>query len=111
MTRVDLFLRGGDQLVEQVVGLHAEAFAPADFDVGAGFIFLIENVAEFSGAARRERHHLIRKMRVVIRSPSVPKAPERFNHRVLCLRLPRVDYIVDLGYISEMRMIFLTIRG
>ena len=32
MARVDLGLRGGDKLVEQVVGLHAVALAAADFD-------------------------------------------------------------------------------
>ena len=35
LARVDFGARGGDELVDQVVGLDAEALAAADFDVGA----------------------------------------------------------------------------
>ena len=35
LARVDFGARGGDELVEQVVGLDAEALAAADLDVGA----------------------------------------------------------------------------
>ena len=66
MARVDFFLGRSDQLVEQIVRLHAETFAAADFDVGARLVLFAEVVAEFGGAARSQRHHLVGKMRVVV---------------------------------------------
>ncbi len=35
MAGVHLGLGGGDELIDEVIGLDAEAFAAADFDVGA----------------------------------------------------------------------------
>ena len=39
LARVDFGARGGDELVDQVVGLDAEALAAADFDVGSLLVF------------------------------------------------------------------------
>ena len=41
-----LRLRGGDELVDQVVGLDAEALAAADFDVGLSQVFRRHVVAK-----------------------------------------------------------------
>ena len=50
LARVHFGARGGDELVDQVVGLDAEAFAAADFDVGF-FLVLFGNAR--SQAPRR----------------------------------------------------------
>jgi hypothetical protein len=48
---VDFALGGGDEFVDQVVGLDAEPFASGDFDVGAGAVFVAEFDAEFAAGA------------------------------------------------------------
>ena len=68
MAGVDLGFGGGDELVEQVVGLDAEAFAAADLDVGLLLVFFADGVAEFDGAARCERDHLVAEVSVVVGS-------------------------------------------
>src|SRR6516225_8870541 len=60
-------LRRCDQPVDQVVGLHAEALAPGDLNVGTSFVVFRQLIAEFGGTTRGERDHLVRKMRVVVR--------------------------------------------
>ena len=107
MTRVDFFFCRGDELVEQVVGLHAETSAATDFDVGAGFIFIAERVAEFGGAARGERDHLVGKMSVVVGGGVVTESAQGFYDGALRFGLAGVDYVVDLGDIAEVGMIFL----
>jgi hypothetical protein len=49
---VDLGFGLFDELVDQVVGLDAEALAAGDLDVGAGLVFLGEGDAEFDAGAR-----------------------------------------------------------
>ncbi len=66
MAGVDLGLGGGDEAVEQIVGLDAEALAAADLDVGLLLVFLADGVAEFDGAAWGERDHLVAEVGVVI---------------------------------------------
>ena len=102
---IDFRLRRRDQPIEQVVGLHAEAFASRDFDVGASLVFLRKLVTKFGGAARRERDHLVGEMRVVVGGLVVAQAAQGFDHRVLRFRLARVDDVVDLRYIAEVRMV------
>ena len=111
MTRVDFFFRRGDQLVEQIVGLHAKSLAPADLDVGARLVFVAKLVAKFRGTARGQRDHLVGKMRVVIGCFSVAQPAQRFDHGVLRLGLPGVDHVVDFGDVAEVRMIFFAIGG
>ena len=43
---VDFGSGGGDQLVEQIVGLHAEALAARDLDVGTLLVLFADGVAE-----------------------------------------------------------------
>ena len=95
LARVHFGARGGDELVDQVVGLDAEALAPADFDVGPGQVFVGNVVAKFDGAARRERHHLIAEVRVVIGLFGIAHAAQRLNHVGLRVGLARVDHVVD----------------
>ena len=66
LARVHFGSRGGNQLVDQVVGLDAEALAAADFDVRPAAILFGNVVAKFHRAARRERDHLVAEVRVVI---------------------------------------------
>ena len=76
MPAVDFFLRRGDQRVEQIVGLHAEALAPRYLDVGLGAIFFADLVAELQRAARRKRDHLVGEVRVVRGLLGVAQQPE-----------------------------------
>ena len=46
MPAVHFLLRGGDQRVQQVVGLHAESLAAGDLDVGLGAVFRAHLVAQ-----------------------------------------------------------------
>jgi len=48
-------------------------------------------------------------MRVTIGGFAVAKPAQSFNHRVLRLRLPRVDDVVNLGYIAEVGMIYFAV--
>src|ERR1700729_2491684 len=97
MTRVDFFFCRSDELVEQVVGFHAETSAATDFDVGAGFIFIAKRVAEFGGAARGERDHLVGKMRVVVGDGVVTESAQGFYDGALRFGLAGGGYAVELG--------------
>jgi DNA-binding phage protein len=66
LARVDFGARGGDELVDEVVGLDAEALAAADFDVGRALSSSETSVAKLLRAARRERDHLVAEVGVVI---------------------------------------------
>ena len=111
MAAVDFLLGGGDQRVQQVVGLHAEAFAAGYLNVGLGAIFFLDVVAELQRAARRQRHHLIGEVRVVRGLLGVAQQAERFDDGVLRIALPRVDDVVDRGDIAEVRMVRLAVLG
>ena len=108
LSRVDFGARGGDQLVDQVVGLDAKAFAPADFNVGFLFVLFRNVVAKLNGAARRERDHLVAEVRVVIGLFGISHAAERLDDIGLRVRLARVDDVVDRGRAAEARMVRLT---
>ncbi len=95
LARVDFGACGGDELVDQVVGLDAEAFAAADFDVGAFLVFGGDVVAEFDGAARRERDHLVAEVRVVVGLVGVAHAAQGLDDVGLRIGLARVDDVVD----------------
>ena len=111
MPAVDFLLRGGDQRIEQVVGLHAEALAARDLDVRLRAVFLADLVAELHGAARRQRDHLVGEVRVVRRLLGVAQQPQRLDHRVLRIALPRVDDVVDRRHAAEVRMVGLAVLG
>jgi hypothetical protein len=104
MASIDFLFRRRDQSVEQVIGLDAKAFASGNLNVGASFVFVRKLVAEFSGATRSERDHLVRKMRVMIGLLVVTESTKSFDHSELRFGLAGVDHIVDFGYIAEMRM-------
>src|ERR1700730_5551276 len=100
MAFIYLGARGGFEAVEQIVCLHAQTFAPADFDVRFFRVFLAERIAEFGGATRRERHDFIRKMNRALRLFLEPeRAKPRYND-VLKVRLPGVDDVVHDGGMS-----------
>src|ERR1700739_3065273 len=105
MARIDFFLGRSDELIEQVVSLYTESLAAADFNIGSGLVLLAERVAEFGGAARGKRDHLVRKMRVVIGGFVMAEAAQRFDDGILRLGLARVDGVVDLGDIARVGMI------
>ena len=111
MAAVHLVLRRGDQPVKQIVGLHSKSLAAGDFDVGAALVFVRKLIAQFGGAARRERDHLVGKMGVVVGLLVISEAAQRFDHGVLRLRLAGVDHVVDFRHIAEMRMVQRAHRG
>src|ERR1035438_2551925 len=49
-------------------------------------------------------------MRIPIRRLIVPQPAQSLNHRVLRLRLPRIDHVVNLRDIAKMRMVLLSVR-
>src|SRR5262249_48807480 len=62
-------------------------------------------------AARGERHHLVREMRVAISSLAMAQSSDCLNYSVLRLGLSRVHDVVGFDDIAEMRMILLAIFG
>ena len=108
LARVHFGARGGDQLVDQVVGLDAEALAPADFDVGRPCPRR-NLVAQLHRAARRERDHLVAEVRVVVGLLGVAHAAQRLDHVGLRIGLPRVDHVVDGLRAAEVRMVLLAL--
>src|SRR5258708_22238297 len=94
MAGVDFILGREDELIEQVVGFDAEAFAARDLDVGTRLVFVAERVAEFGGAARRERDHLVGEMGVVIGGFVMAESAEGFDYRVLRFGLAGVGHLV-----------------
>src|SRR5580704_18089207 len=99
MAGVDFLFSGGDESVDQIVGLHTEAFAARDFYIRTGFVFFGKLVAQFGGAARSERDHLIGKMRVVVSLLVVAESAQGFDDRVLCLGLASINDVVNFRYI------------
>ena len=62
VARIHFGARGGFQAIEQIVGFYAQAFAAAHFHVRFAGSSSRERVAHLGGAARRERHNLVREM-------------------------------------------------
>src|ERR1700694_2655171 len=104
MTGVYFVFGGSDELIQQVVGLDAEAFSSTDFDVGTRLVLVAQVVTEFGGAARRQRDHFVGEMCVVVGGLVVPESAQRFNDRVLRLGLPGIDHVVDFGDVAEVGM-------
>ena len=96
MAGVDLGFGGGDELIEEVVGLDAEALAAADFDVGFRAVLFADGVAEFDGAARGEGDHLVAEVGVVVGGLGEAHAAESCDDVVLRIVLAGVDDVVDV---------------
>src|SRR5207244_2580214 len=111
VTGVDFFSGGSNQGIKEVIRLDAKTFAAGNLDVGASFVFIREFVAEFRGAAGRESDHFVREMSVVVGLLLVAKLAQRLKDRVLGFGLARVNDVVDLADLDEMRMIGLSIGG
>ena len=103
MARVHFRQRRSDQLVDQVIGLHAEALAPGDFNVGAALILFGKHVAKIHGAARSQSHHFIREVMIVVGLFGETHAAQCLDHVVLRIGLARVDDVIDGIRVSEMR--------
>ena len=95
MARGHFFERLFDQRVDQVVGLHAQALAAGDFDVGPLLVFLGELDAQLGAAARRKRHHLVGEVDRLVGLLVVAQRAQAGHHDVLQIGLPRVDHVVD----------------
>src|SRR6266403_5311606 len=109
MPRIDFAFGRRNQAIDQVVGLYTKTFAARNFNIGFCFVFFRQLIAKFGSAARRERNHLVRKVGVVVSLIVVSQTAQSFDDGVLRLGLAGVDDVVDLGYIAEMGMIFLTL--
>ena len=94
-------LRCGGELVEQVVGLDAEALAAADLDERPLLVFIGERVAEVVGAARRHGHHLVGEVGVVVGGLGEAHAAQRGDDVVLRVVLAGVDDVVDGVGVAE----------
>ena len=109
MSIVNLVLGVKSERIEQVVGLHTETFPAGHFDVATLPVIRRELVPQLSGGLRREGHHFVGEVRVVVGSFMVAKAAQSFDHGVLCFRLPGIDDVVNLGHIAEVGMIILAV--
>ena len=105
MTGIDFFLGGCNEHVDQVIGFHAKTLTSGNLNIGPGFIFFRELIAQFSRATRRERYHLVGKMSVVIGLPVVPKSAQGFDHAVLGFRLACINDVINFLDATKMRMI------
>ena len=101
MALIHFGARGGFQAVEQIVGFYAQALAAADFDVRFLRVFLAQRVAEFGGAARRERHNFIGKMNRAVGLFFEAERSKPRDDDILQIRLPRIDDVVHDGGVSE----------
>ncbi len=111
MPAVHFLLRGGDQSIDQVIGLNAEAAPPGDLDVGLDPVVFGQVIAQLLRAARRKRHHVVGKMRVVLSLGGVAQRPQRIDDVVLRVLLAGVDDVVDFGHFAEVRMVCLALFG
>src|ERR1700683_4740501 len=111
MSRIVFLASRRDESIEQVIRLDPKAFAARNLDPRPALIFIAKFVAQFRSAARSERDHLIRKMGIPIRSLVVPELAQSLDHRILSLRLPGIDYVVNLSHPAKMRMVFLPTGG
>ncbi len=90
-----------NQLVHEVVGLHAQTFAPGNFDIRAFGVFDGEFDSQLGAAARRKRHHLVGK---VNRALGLFIESERFQpryHDILQIGLADVDHVVHRVAVAE----------
>ena len=101
MALVHLGARGGFETVEQIVRLHAQTLSAADFDVRLLRVFLAQRVAEFSGAARRERDNLVGKMNRAVGLLLEAERAKARDDDVLQIGLPRIDDVVHDRGMSE----------
>jgi hypothetical protein len=92
---VDFGLRGGDEFIEQVVGLDAVALAAADFDERAGQVFGGECVPEIDRAPRGHGDHLVAEVGVMVGGFGEAHAAECGDDVILRVVLARVDDVVD----------------
>src|SRR5581483_11820846 len=95
MTRINLHARRGDDAIDQVIGLHAEALASAHLDERAVLIFLAEHIAELLRGARCEPYERVVEVRVLRSLLLVSERPQRLLHLRLRVILARVDDVVD----------------
>jgi hypothetical protein len=98
---LDLLGRFRDEAVDQVVGLHAEAFPTRHLDEGACAVLLGELDAERLGRGRRERDHLVREVRGASGELGESRAPHGFLDDLLRIRLPHVDHVDDARGVAE----------
>src|SRR5207247_4519331 len=91
--------------VDQIIGLHPEALAPRDFDVGSRLVFLRKLISQLGGATRRERNHLIGEVSVMICLLRVAESAQGLDDSVLRFGLARIDDVVNFSDIAEMGMI------
>src|SRR5208337_359005 len=109
MTPIHLFASRGDERIQKIVGLNAKPFAPGNLDPWPRLIFFAQGVAKFGGTTRRQRDHLIGEMRITIGSFVVAQSAQRFDDRVLGLRLARIDDVINLRHIAKVWMILLAL--
>ena len=101
MPRVHFLARACFELVEQVVGFHALAFAAAHFDVGFLGVLGGNFVAHFEGAARRERDDVVGKMLQMIGLLVVSQRAQARDDHLLRIRLPGVDHVEHFVRVAE----------
>ena len=97
MTLLHFGQRGRFQLVDQVVGLHADdPLRPLTSTYGF-FASSADNSYPSSAAHRGvKRHNLVRQMNRMIGFLRMPKRPHARRHHLLRIRLSRIDHVVDL---------------
>ncbi len=111
MPPIHFFASRGNESIQQIVRLNPEPLAPGNLDERPRLIFFAQVVAEFGGTARSECDHLVGEVRVAIGGFSVAKSAQSFDHRVLRLRLTRIDDVIDLRHIAEVGMLFFAVGG
>ena len=92
-----------NQLVDEIVGLDAEALAARHLYVDLGLIFFAEFDPQFGASPGRERHHLIGEMNGLGGLRGITKCSKAGRHYVLQVGLPRVDHVIDRGSATEDR--------
>ena len=86
-------------LVEQVVGLNAQAFPARDLDERASVILGL--IAKGLGRGLGERHHLVGEVDGTLRFVRMVERRQRLNQQLLQVTLTRIDDVVDRSGLSE----------
>ena len=88
-------------MIDQIVGLDAETFAPAHLDVWPRAIFFAQLDPEFLTSRRRERHHLVTEVDARIFADLRNHCGDAARHDLLRIRLSRIDDVIDSHAAAE----------
>ena len=102
---LDFDERARFELIDQIVSLDAETFAPAHLDVRPRAILFAQLDPELFTSRGRQRHHLVTEVHARVLADLRHDRSNAARDDLLRIRLPRIDHVVDRHAAAEMRTI------